>query len=325
MIYAYLANNQFLPQAIGTDNQALLKDALWIDLLIPTKEEQTLVNQVLNLDMPTREEMQEIELSSRLYKDQDSLFMTATLLAQSESPDPKTDAVTFILTKQQLLTVRYIEPQSFKFFISQIQKTHSTYDNAGTFLIDLLDATIDRLADILEIVSHRLDDFSRTIFRKQSMSKTNPKLNYQQLLLQIGADGDLSTKTRESLVALNRLITYFGQNAETQLNETNQAHLLLLSKDVIALSDHVTFLSGKINFLLDATLGMVNIEQTNIIKILSVAATIFLPPTLIATIYGMNFKDMPELSWHGGYLFSLIAMFLSAWLPYKYFKYKKWL
>lgn len=325
MIFAYLDKNKFVPQMVDVANQHLLQEALWVDMLCPTKEEEALAEQCLQLAVPTREEMLEIEVSSRLYKEADTSFMTATMIAQSDSADPQQDAVTFILTQQQLITIRYIEPHSFKLFIANLQKLHSHYESASAFLIDLLDTTIDRLADILEIVSHRLDSYSRSIFRSHTINNLTKKLDYQQLLLQIGADGDLNTKARESLVSFNRLTTFLGQAIEVQANNANQAKLLTLSKDITALSDHVNFLSSKINFLLDATLGMVNIEQTNTIKSLSVAATIFLPPTLIASIYGMNFKIMPELSWQGGYFIALGMMFLSAWLPYKFFKRRGWL
>lgn len=142
---------------------------------------------------------------------------------------------------------------------------------------------------------------------------------------QMGVNGDLNTKARESLVTFNRLITFFNQTANARIDAEGQLRLASLSKDIASLSDHANFVSNKVNFLLDATLGLVNIEQNNIIKIFSVAAVIFLPPTLIASIYGMNFQFVPALTWKWGYAFSLVLMALSSWLPYKYFKYKKWL
>ncbi|MDR3491114.1 MAG: magnesium/cobalt transporter CorA [Gammaproteobacteria bacterium] len=299
--------------------------ALWIDLLSPTKQEENELEKSLGLKIPTREEMSEIELSSRLYKEDDTLFMTATMLAQSDSNEPKYDAVTFILTEKQLITIRYIEPQAFRLFISHVRKKLQTYTQPASLLIECLDATVDRLADILEIIGHRLDTYSKVIFDPSYEVDPTKKLDYQQLLQQTGANGDLNSKTRESLVSFNRLITYLIQNIGNKLDSDAHQHLTTLSKDISSLSDHANFLSSKINFLLDATLGMVSIEQNKIIKIFSVAAVIFLPPTLIASIYGMNFHFMPELSWKGGYFFAIFLMLLSAWLPYKYFKRRKWL
>jgi magnesium transporter len=323
MIITYLNQNNFQSQEITIENQTLLKEAIWIDLLSPSQEEESLVEQYLNLDIPTREEMVEIELSSRLYKENGVAFMTATMIAQAESADPKLDPVTFVLTQQQLITIRYIEPQSFKIACSHLKKREAPLIDATALLIELLDATINRLADTLELVGHRLDEYSKTIF--QTHSNTAEKLDYRQLMQQIGANGDLNTKTRESLVTFNRLTAFFVQTAGTRIDSEGQLRLTTLSKDIASLSDHANFLSSKVNFLLDATLGMVNIEQNNIIKIFSVAAVIFLPPTLIASIYGMNFHFMPELTWKYGYVFSIGLILVAAWLPYKYFKYRKWL
>ena len=323
MLIAYLDRATHEAHVITDENHMLLKEAIWIDLLSPTKTEEKWVEHCLNLAIPTRDEMVEIEMSSRLYKENDTLFMTATMIAQSDSPDPQLDPITFVLTQQQLITIRYIEPQSFKLFISQLSKFKPGTHNALTLLIGLLDATVDRLADILELVGRRMDRFSKTIFRP-TQNRVR-KLNYQKLMQEVGANGDLNTKARESLIAFNRLVLFFGQSASAQFDTKEQLRLSTLSKDIISLSDHANFLSTKVNFLLDATLGLVNIEQNNIIKIFSVAAVIFLPPTLIASIYGMNFHFMPELSWKYGYVLSIGMIILAAFLPYRYFKYRKWL
>ncbi|OGT53336.1 MAG: hypothetical protein A3E84_01860 [Gammaproteobacteria bacterium RIFCSPHIGHO2_12_FULL_42_13] len=327
MIVAYFEEKILTPQTISAENQVLLKEAIWIDLLCPSRDEERLIERQLNLDIPTREEMSEIELSSRLYKNNHGvLFMTATMLAQSDSAEPKYDAVTFILTGQQLITLRYIEPQSFRLFTSQLQKLEMVNHHALTVFIELLNATVDRLADILEIISHHLDEHSKTIFQPQPMQHTAVNIDYHLLMQQIGMNADINTKVRESLVSFSRLIIFLGQSAGSKIDIDGQlSGLVTLSKDIASLSEHANFISNKVNFLLDATLGMVSIEQNKIIKIFSVAAVIFLPPTLIASIYGMNFRFMPELTWHGGYLFAISLMLLSAWLPYKYFKRRKWL
>lgn len=321
MIIAYVGNKTLRPQEVTEENSSIIKEAVWLDLLCPSKMEESLIEGCLNIDIPTRQEMREIEFSSRLYKENGILFMTATMIAQSDSLDPKLDPVTFVLTPERLITIRYIEPQSFKLFALNLKKIDTTHHDAVSMLIELLDATVDRLADILEFVGARLDEYSKTIFRPET--KTKP--DYRQLMQQMGINGDLNTKARESLVTFNRLITFFNQTASTRIDAEGQLRLASLSKDIASLSDHANFVSNKVNFLLDATLGLVNIEQNNIIKIFSVAAVIFLPPTLIASIYGMNFEFMPAIMWKWGYVFSLILMALSSWLPYKYFKYKKWL
>ena len=319
----YLDQSMLKPQIVATENETLLKKALWIDLLSPSKVEETAVEQYIGRNLPTREEMIEIEISSRLYQENGTLFMTALMIAHSDSPAPTLEPVTFVLTHKQLITIRYIEPQSFQLFISQIKKMDITHRDATALLIELLDTTIDRLADILELIGAHLDDYSKTIFQQQHANTV--KIDYQQLMNTVGANADLNTKTRESLVTFNRLISFLVQTTGSEMDSKGQLRLASLSKDIVSLSDHANFLSTKINFLLDATLGKVSIEQNNIIKLFSVAAVIFLPPTLVASIYGMNFHFMPELTWKHGYLFAIGMILLAAWLPYKYFKYRKWL
>ncbi len=173
-------------------------------------------------------------------------------------------------------------------------------------------------------MSHEFDKISFTIFRIDEQDESN-KIDYKTLLKRIGANGDLTTRVRESLVSFIRLISFFAQSLVGQLDHDINSRLKILDKDINALSDYAGFITTKINFLVDATLGMVNIEQNNIIKIFSVAAVIFLPPTLIASIYGMNFDVMPELHSHFGYPISIGLMIVSAILPYLYFKKRKWL
>lgn len=319
MINACYIKDKFQLEAVNSTNEHLLKEALWIDLLNPSTEDERLIESTLGLNIPTREEMQEIELSSRLYKENDNIFMTATMIAQAESLSPKQDAVTFLITNKQLITIRYIEPQAFKLLICRIHKM-SYCESPTALLTELLDVTVDRLADILEIISHQLETFSRNIFQATGSSQ----INYKEFLQQLGSNGQLNSKIVESLVSFNRLIPFFDQSA-MQITPEDHLRLNTLSKDISSLKDHANFLSNKISFLLEATLGLVQIEQNAIIKIFSVAAVIFLPPTLIASIYGMNFNLIPELSWHYGYAFAIGLMLLSSWMPYKYFKYRKWL
>lgn len=325
MIIAYFSHESIIQnQEINLNNQALLEKTIWLDLFNPTQEEEKLVEKYLQFNIPSKEEMREIEVSSRLYHENHTLFMTATMLAHSTSSQPKNDPVTFILTEKFLITIRYIAPQAFTLFISRLSRLDKDEQQPKKLLLGLLGATVDRLAEVLEKVTHQLDQFSATIFRPTTVDPTLPKINYQQLLQEVGINDDLGTKARESLISFNLLVSYWGSIAEPSVHTEIQSRLSLLA-DISALSDHATFISNKTNFLLNAILGMVNIEQSNIIKIFSVAAVIFLPPTLIASIYGMNFRVMPELNWYFGYPLAIGLMLLSAWLPYKYFKKRKWL
>lgn len=325
MIIAYAACNGFKPEIIQMNNLDLLKQSVWIDLLSPTKEEEDWVEQASVLDIPTQEEMREIELSSRLYVEEDTLFMTATMVAQSTSINPEYDAVTFALKSNQLVTIRYIEPHAFKLFGNAMMRGGKNNWQAMDIFISLVEATVDRLADVLEYVGHDLDNYSNDIFQYDATNQPLKKMNYQQLMKNIGMKSNLNTKARESLVTFSRLIAFFWHSADAKIDKEVDLRLTTLNKDLASLSDYANFISNKINFLLDATLGMVSIEQSAIIKIFSVAAVIFLPPTLIASIYGMNFKFMPELEFRWGYELAILMMIFSAWLPYKFFKYKRWL
>ncbi len=299
-----------------------LKDALWIDLRTPSKEEEALVEQCLLLSVPTRADMAEIELSSRLYSDKDNYFMTVLIVDLSDSTDPILDPVSFVLTKQQLVTVRYIHPQSFEWFNAHLSKFDAAHLDAVTLFLELLDSMFDRLTDILESISRRLETYSKSIFKPNKQAK---KPDYLGLMHDIGALGDLNSKVSESLMTFARLAMFLTKSADVRLNEDRHMRLLSLSADLNSLSEHVNFFSNKIAFLLEATLGFVNIDQNNIIKLFSVAAVIFLPPTLVMSFYGMNFHFMPELDWHFGYIYVVGLSLLSSWIPYKYFKYRKWI
>lgn len=318
MLVAYVYQEKFEPHVISAENQGLLNEAVWIDLLSPTLDEEHLVEQSLGFDIPTREEMAKIEVSSRLYKENGRLVMTATMIAENESLDP----VTFILGEKHLVTIRYIEPKSFQLMNAHLHKRE--IDNCGPLGIffDLLEVNVDRLANTLELVGHSLDRFSKNIFRP--LNNNGAKFDNRSLMQEIGATGDLNTKVRESLMTFTRL-TIFFRHVEYLKLSSDKVRLTTINQDIDSLSDHANFLSAKINFLLDAMLGMVNIEQNKIIKIFSVAAVIFLPPTLVASVYGMNFNFMPELSWKYGYLLAIALMIVAAWLPYKYFKHRGWL
>lgn len=305
----------------------LADDAVWIDLFNPTSEEERAVERALGVEMPTHEEMREIEVSSRLYHEDGAIYMTATVLSKSDTAQPEATVVTFILVGERLVTLRYGEPMPFRTFSSRCQRQQILRTSGEAILMGLLDAVIDRIADLLERVGFDIDALSRAVFEPES-NGTPASQNgddFKAMLRRIGRNGDLASKCRESLVSINRMLTFIAALADLPARRDIDARLGTLSHDVQSLSDHVNFLSNKVNFLLDATLGMINIAQTNIIKIFSVAATVFLPPTLIASIYGMNFEHMPELDWMIGYPLALVLMVASAVLPYFFFKHKGWL
>jgi magnesium transporter len=296
---------------------------VWFDLINPTVAEDRMVEAAVGVLLPTREEMQEIEVSSRLYVEDGARYMTAPLMCHSDSAAPKTTPVTFVLVDHRLVTIRYDEPRPFAIVSTKLARQCAPTISGEAVLMDLLDAVIDRAADILERIGMEVDQVSQDIFEPRGGL---PERSYREILIAIGRKGDLTSKVRESLVSIGRLLLFLANEADNmRLAKEHRSQIKSMQRDIQSLSDHASYLTNKITFLLDAVLGVVTIEQNNVIKIFSVMAVVLLPPTLVASIYGMNFKHMPELDWPWGYPMALGLMLLAAVFPYLLFKWRKWL
>jgi magnesium transporter len=325
MFSVFVPSESSLKKATVTNLEALPDAAVWIDLVKPTMAEDKAVERLAGIAVPTREDMQEIEISSRLYIENGARYMTATLMCQSDTEAPKTTAVTFILSGHRLVTVRYDDPKPFVLVENKLARSCSASITGEMVLMELLDAVIDRCADILERIGADVDQVSHDIFEPESERHGSAK-RYSQILIAIGRKGDLTSKVRESLVSIGRLVTFLSAVIEgVKWTKDMREQLKTMQRDVASLTDHASYLSNKITFVLDAMLGVVNLEQNNIIKLFSVMAVVLMPPTLIASIYGMNFKIMPELEWQHGYPMAVVMMALAAVAPYMYFRWKKWL
>jgi magnesium transporter len=302
--------------------------AVWYNLTDPTKAEDDFVESCLGIDIPTRAEMDDIEPSARLYNEGGAEFMTITALYNSETDEPQKTPITFVLRNNQLVTVRYADPKPFRLFERLVTRpTNNTYTSGERVMLGLIEAIIDRLAQLLETTGDEIDQISREVFRNRTKNVSRKERDLQGIIERIGTRGDILTLARESLVSITRLSS-FHQTIEAGAGKSVKdlrQELKVLQRDAAALSDHAAFLNNKVQFLLDATLGLINLEQNQIIKIFSVAAVVFLPPTLVASIYGMNFAIMPELHLPFGYPLALFLMVLSAILPYLFFKRKGWL
>ena len=324
MLSIFAPADNTLRKTTPTDFAALSDSAVWIDLDKPTPEEDRAVERLAGVAVPTREDMQEIEISSRLYIENGARYMTATLMCQSESQSPKITPVTFILANHRLVTVRYDTPKPFALVENKLARNCAAAINGEAVFLELLDAVIDRCADILERAGAEVDAVSAEIFEPSPARGHAPI--YSQILLTIGKKGDLTSKVRESLVSIGRMVSFAAVESEAgRWGKEQKAQLKTMQRDVSSLTDHASYLSNKITFVLDAMLGVVNLEQNNIIKLFSVMAVVLMPPTLIASVYGMNFKFMPELDHPLGYPLALVAMVAAAVLPYLFFKMKKWL
>lgn len=301
-------------------------DAVWIDLLNPTLEEEQQVERAMEFGVPTADEMAEIETSSRLYVDNGAIVMTATLATGIMAETPETVPVSFVLGKNHLVTVRYAEIRSFDLYAAQLARQPGQRSAAPLALMGLIEAVVDRLADGLEHIGREVDQISRAAFRRagdHSSQQRRSNLALRVLLIRLGAAQDGLSKARESVVSLNRALSFlqFAAPKDARLS----AQIKTQVRDLASLADQASFVGNNLTFLLDATLGLISIEQNGIFKILSVASLVFLPPTLVAGIYGMNFEHMPELEWVLGYPMALGIMLAAAVLPYAIFRWRGWL
>lgn len=324
MITIFVKTPEGLQRHDGGHDLVIPPEATWIDLSSPTREEEKAVEAVIGINIPTREEMQEIESSSRLRQEENAIHLTATLVSNTTSPQPLATAVTFILAGHRLITLRYADPLPFRIFSTYAEHHHLSCASGESALAGLFEAIIDRLADVLEMAGQDVEAISHEIFDHTGTRRGSK--HFRAILQRIGRAGDTAAKARESVLSLNRAVTFLGLAApEVGGKKAKRDRLKTMGRDLQSLADYANFISGKVTFLLDATLGMLSVEQNDIIKIFSVAAVIFLPPTMVATIYGMNFSFMPELHWELGYPLALLIMIVSAILPYLYFKRKGWL
>ncbi|WP_028241446.1 magnesium transporter CorA family protein [Stutzerimonas azotifigens] len=321
MITYYALEHGLLRQRQAERLDVLPADLLWADLLSPSAEEEAFIERQMGLNIPTREELAEIEDTSRFYDEDGVLFMTTTVVAGVDERQPRTAQVTFVLTNGCLITVRYAELSPFRQFQLKLARQPGVYTSGALILMALLDAIVDRVADVLEAVQLQLNGLSQRIFEEERERRGE----LQHILRELGQHRSLLTQLGESLFSGTRLMAYYRLHVGDPKRGPARSWLKALERDLRSLGEHQAKLLGDIAFLLDATLGMISIEQNGIIKVFSIAAVLFLPPTLVGTVYGMNFQHMPELHWSFGYPLALGMMVVSAILPYAWFKFRGWL
>ena len=311
---------------IDPEHHSIPDGATWIDLESPTRAEEKLVEKSLKVDVPTKEELVEIEPSSRLFERNGTLYMTISTLFGVEEGQPASEPVGFVLTGNRLVTVRYVTPKPVRAFIAHAKAEPELVRDAMTVLYRLLDAIIERLADELEDLGVEIERISNNIFQRGDETRRIPAQRLTALLTRIGRNQSLLARIRETGVSTSRLISFLnGSTRLTQDAREHREHVASLAADTASLIDHSAFLSNNLTFLLDASLGLISIEQNAAMKLFSWAALVFLPPTLIAGVYGMNFEHMPELDWLYGYPMALTLIVLSAVLPLWILKSRGWI
>lgn len=319
MIYLYGRKGGRLVQ-LADDTPC--EEAVWIDLYRPTDEQVARV-EALGFSVPTLADMEEIEISNRLYHEDGYDTMIVVLPGQTPEKEQLTSPVAFLLGATQLVTVRHHAPRPFETFAQRAEKSSTGCGSVSHIFLGLIEEILGRQADLLEGIGRTLDLSSRTVFAGDAVQR--PQV-LEAALTTIGGEGETLSRVRLGLMTLERAMAYFSQTLDDRPDSKllkTQAKARL--RDLQALAVHADFLSSRLSFATDATLGMVNLAQNMTVRIVSVVAVLFLPPTLIASIYGMNFRIMPELDQGWGYPFALVMMVGSALATYLFFKWKNWL
>jgi magnesium transporter len=306
--------------------QELPSEVIWIDLLNPTHDEKTFVESRAGVRIPSIEALSEIESSSRLIVARGVIYLSTPVVAQGDTADPFVSPAGFILSSTLLVTVRFAELSTFKTVAEKIRGDESLRSSTGVFTA-LMEALVDRGADVLERLGSELDRISRSVFRGDPNELRHTVRSNEALrrtLSAIGTIGDRLSQARDVFLGVGRIAPFvLGLRHEWIVPEF-ESRLGAVSKDIASLNDYEAHLSNKVQFLLDAVLGFITIEQNDLFKVLTIVSVVGIPPTLMAGIYGMNFKLMPELAWAWGYPYGLAVIALSALIPVIWFKWRGW-
>jgi magnesium transporter len=311
-------------QNLWVEGVVIPQDAVWIDLISPTRDEELAAEEFLNVDIPTPEELHGIEASSRLYEEGNAFFMTTNIPVDEGFFRIHLIPTTFVLAKQAFVTLRYEEVRLLDTYMQKLPKQPAGIEPARLFF-NVLQIVIDSVADLVEQAISDVEHVSISIFPRGDTRHILSSSEILKLLLRIGVCGEGVSLLRESLGGLHRLSGFLFKVAERPEFSIYTNELKVCEKDISTLVDSSSFISNRIAFLLNATLGLVNLQQNDIIKIFSVVSVILLPPTLFASLWGMNFRYMPELSSPFGYPIALVIIVLSSLLPYLYCKKRRWL
>lgn len=322
MIIAYCPTTNGLERIELAPEAPLPTTSIWIDLVSPTHEEQKAAEKLMGAGIPTRAEMGSIETSERLYVEPGAVVMTALLPIATRTPDQVLSSVTFVLSSKRLVTVRYGQPKTFDILSQKVQMDPSLIRKGPAVFFTMMDIIVDRCADEMELASTSYDKLAHQVFGDGL--NTRKTASYQIAIKHLGQIGLRVAKMHDVCSGLARTLIYMSSHAKRlDLSDDQIADCITHGRDIHSIKEHGDALDNKLSFLLDATVGLVTLEQNQISKIFTVLGLIFLPPTLIASIYGMNFRNMPELNWDLGFLFSLGLMFVSIIGTFLFFRWKR--
>jgi magnesium transporter len=316
-------DGQSPPAQIEADHvdEGLARAAAWLDLLEPSEGERALVERATGLLLPTQAQVSEVEASSRLIQAGELLTLSTPLASRNADGTIVVSALGFVLTPQRLVTLRYAASVAFDTFSAHWRG--SAGGGGMPPFLGLLEAMVDRTADGLEHEGAVLDGLSSDIFECGRV-RHGRDAALQVTLASVGRAGDRLSRVRDALIGMLRIVRFVTESAKSWMGADAAKRLVTLEKDLVSLNDYQAQLMSKVQFLLDATLGFISIEQNAAVKVLTAFSLVGIPPTLLAGIWGMNFKVMPELQWQYGYAYAWATMILSAVLPLIWFKRKGW-
>jgi magnesium transporter len=307
-------------------SEDLPADVIWIDLVSPTPEESAFVESQRKVRIPSIEALREIESSSRLAVDHDVIYLSVPAVAAGDTPDAHLTPAGFILNENLLITIRFAPLSTFDTVAEQVKQDKALQSATAVFAA-LLEAMVDRGADVLERLGAELDKVSKSVFRgdpSRPRHTVRSNNSLRRALTAVGMTGDRLALARDALLGVSRVAPYVLSLRKAWITPEMQARLEAVNKDILSLNDYEGQLSNKVQFLLDAILGFISIQQNDIFKVLTIVSVVGIPPMLVAGIYGMNFKYMPELNWVAGYPFGLAMIILSAVIPLAWFRWRGW-
>ena len=300
-------------------------NATWIDLCDATEEERSRVASATGLRVPDQSEVREIETTSRVYTEKDALYLSTPIPASADASEPLS-AVGFVLTRRVLISVRFSKNSVFESLFRDREGELSR--SACDVFMRIMEALVDRAADTLEHCSAQLDHLSHRAFHSERPRRRELKTVSEKLratLRKLGQIGDHISQIRDTLLGLGRIAAFVCESGTTVLASEERPRLMAVRADISSLNDYQQHISGKVQFLLDATLGFISIEQNDVVKALTIVSVVGVPPVLVAGVYGMNFEHMPELHWTFGYPFALLLMLVTGLLPLAWFKWRGWM
>ena len=300
---------------------------IWVDLVRPTDDERKLVEDRYHVTLPTRDELSEVESSSRVSEENGVLFLNIPTISPASGVEHPPSPVGFVLGKDFLITTRYVELRSFDAVIKKFPTRPLGRTSVGMFAV-IIDEMVDLSADLLEEIAAELEATSRSVFsrlRRQHGRRLASNDELRDVLTDVGHAGERLSRIRDSVLGLQRIVPYVATSDQQWIPHELRLHLETPRNDLASLNEYQTHLSDKVQFLLDAVLGFINIRQSDIFQMLTVISIVGIPPTLVASIYGMNFKNIPELDCRAwGYQYALAVILASAIVPILWFKWKRW-